>query len=86
MFGATNVMHLLEEACVARSSHTYSFCNNTSRSNQNMRARRFNYSTVVLISGNENQQLTNLNENFYFVQEMPLQQLSLSSSVLCHQT
>ena len=40
---------------MARSSHTYSFGSNTSRSNQNMNARRFNYSTVVLISGNENQ-------------------------------
>ena len=36
--------------------YTYSFCNNTSRSNQDMRARCLNYSTVVLISGNENQE------------------------------
>ena len=42
----------LEEACVAISSHA---CNNTSRSTQNMKARCFNYYTVVLISGNENQ-------------------------------
>ena len=32
------------------------FCNNTSRSTQNMNAKRFNYYTVVLISGKENQE------------------------------
>ena len=32
------------------------FCNNTSRSSQNMNAKRFNYYTVVLISGKENQE------------------------------
>ena len=36
--------------------YTYSLCNNPSRSTQNIKARRFNYSTVVLISGNENQE------------------------------